>query len=136
MVMADNEKPPVKRKRKTPAKAQVENQATVTASVEAVADDAKSASPVQPQKSDRVAVLPLRDIVVIPHMIVPLFVGRENLLHVMTDRSFLLRRKMLLRTIRASRMFIASGRFQLFCNCLSCQTARLKCWSKVCAAQK
>ncbi|MCP1229509.1 endopeptidase La [Acetobacter indonesiensis] len=76
--MADNEKPPVKRKRKTPAKALVENQATVTTSVEAVADDAKSASPVQPQKSDRVAVLPLRDIVVFPHMIVPLFVGREK----------------------------------------------------------
>ena len=29
------------------------------------------------QQSDRFPVLPLRDIVVFPHMIVPLFVGRE-----------------------------------------------------------
>ena len=29
-------------------------------------------------KSDLYAVLPLRDIVVFPHMIVPLFVGREK----------------------------------------------------------
>ena len=30
------------------------------------------------QQSDRFPVLPLRDIVVFPHMIVPLFVGREK----------------------------------------------------------
>ena len=40
-------------------------------------------------KSDKYAVLPLRDIVVFPHMIVPLFVGREKsvqaLEHVMHD---------------------------------------------------
>ena len=38
---------------------------------------------------DSLAVLPLRDIVVFPHMIVPLFVGREKsvsaLEHVMHD---------------------------------------------------
>ena len=31
-------------------------------------------------RGDVLAVLPLRDIVVFPHMIVPLFVGRENTL--------------------------------------------------------
>src|SRR3569832_202983 len=31
-----------------------------------------------PAQSDVLAVLPLRDIVVFPHMIVPLFVGREK----------------------------------------------------------
>ena len=40
-------------------------------------------------KSEKFAVLPLRDIVVFPHMIVPLFVGREKsvqaLEHVMHD---------------------------------------------------
>src|SRR5690242_12406091 len=31
-----------------------------------------------PERGDLLAVLPLRDIVVFPHMIVPLFVGREK----------------------------------------------------------
>ncbi|HET7881181.1 MAG TPA: LON peptidase substrate-binding domain-containing protein, partial [Acetobacteraceae bacterium] len=31
-----------------------------------------------PARGDVLAVLPLRDIVVFPHMIVPLFVGREK----------------------------------------------------------
>ena len=35
--------------------------------------------PARPQGTgETMAVLPLRDIVVFPHMIVPLFVGREN----------------------------------------------------------
>ena len=34
--------------------------------------------PQRPSSSEPVAVLPLRDIVVFPHMIVPLFVGREK----------------------------------------------------------
>ena len=33
---------------------------------------------VAPVRGDVMAVLPLRDIVVFPHMIVPLFVGREK----------------------------------------------------------
>ena len=46
-------------------------------------------------KDKKYAVLPLRDIVVFPHMIVPLFVGREKsvqaLEHVMhTDKQILL----------------------------------------------
>jgi len=50
----------------------------------------ESASPTPPPTSGRVyAVLPLRDIVVFPHMVVPLFVGREKsvraLEEVMTD---------------------------------------------------
>src|SRR3712207_6125321 len=39
---------------------------------------AKSRQPVAPGTSGAYAVLPLRDIVVFPHMIVPLFVGREK----------------------------------------------------------
>ena len=31
-----------------------------------------------PNLNETLAVLPLRDIVVFPHMIVPLFVGRDN----------------------------------------------------------
>ena len=39
---------------------------------------AKSRQPVTPGSTGTYAVLPLRDIVVFPHMIVPLFVGREK----------------------------------------------------------
>src|SRR5271165_6506117 len=39
---------------------------------------AKPAQPARPTAADALAVLPLRDIVVFPHMIVPLFVGREK----------------------------------------------------------
>ncbi|MBB3974415.1 endopeptidase La [Hansschlegelia beijingensis] len=39
---------------------------------------AKSRAPVKPGEADVHPVLPLRDIVVFPHMIVPLFVGREK----------------------------------------------------------
>ena len=38
----------------------------------------KKTAPAQPPAGDTLAVLPLRDIVVFPHMIVPLFVGREK----------------------------------------------------------
>jgi ATP-dependent Lon protease len=37
-----------------------------------------AANPTQPARGDLLPVLPLRDIVVFPHMIVPLFVGREK----------------------------------------------------------
>ncbi|WP_375462283.1 endopeptidase La [uncultured Enterovirga sp.] len=40
--------------------------------------DQKTRQPVQPGTVGTYAVLPLRDIVVFPHMIVPLFVGREK----------------------------------------------------------
>ncbi|ATJ91954.1 endopeptidase La [Acetobacter tropicalis] len=75
--MADNEKPPVKRKRKSPAKTQA---ATPESVVPANVSPAEEGTAVQqkPQSENRVAVLPLRDIVVFPHMIVPLFVGREK----------------------------------------------------------
>jgi len=42
------------------------------------ADKDGSSKPQQPVSGDLMAVLPLRDIVVFPHMIVPLFVGREK----------------------------------------------------------
>src|SRR6195256_872500 len=38
-----------------------------------------------PGKGDVMAVLPLRDIVVFPHMIVPLFVGREKSVRALED---------------------------------------------------
>ncbi|MCJ2010319.1 MULTISPECIES: endopeptidase La [unclassified Methylobacterium] len=55
----------------------------------------KSRQPVVPGSTGSYAVLPLRDIVVFPHMIVPLFVGREKSIRaleeaVKTDRHILL----------------------------------------------
>ncbi|GEP03066.1 endopeptidase La [Methylobacterium oxalidis] len=55
----------------------------------------KSRQPVIPGSTGSYAVLPLRDIVVFPHMIVPLFVGREKSIRaleeaVRTDRHILL----------------------------------------------
>ncbi len=55
----------------------------------------KSRQPVVPGSKGAYAVLPLRDIVVFPHMIVPLFVGREKSIRaleeaVRTDRHILL----------------------------------------------
>src|ERR687886_2984987 len=55
----------------------------------------KSRQPVLPGTVGTYAVLPLRDIVVFPHMIVPLFVGREKSIRaleevVKTDRHILL----------------------------------------------
>ena len=68
--MADNEKPAPRRRRKSDQVASAVSEQSVPA-VEATAVEAET-------KSAHVAVLPLRDIVVFPHMIVPLFVGREK----------------------------------------------------------
>ncbi|MCX2560782.1 endopeptidase La [Acetobacter farinalis] len=73
--MADNEKPAVKRKRKSPA----ETPAAVSPAEVPVSVPEEAAPPAVAERGrGRIAVLPLRDIVVFPHMIVPLFVGREK----------------------------------------------------------
>jgi ATP-dependent Lon protease len=61
--------------------------------------DQKTRHPVAPGSVDSYAVLPLRDIVVFPHMIVPLFVGREKSIRaleevVKADRHILLATQM------------------------------------------
>lgn len=78
--MADNEKPAVKRKRKSPPKTPAKTPATVTPTENAAVVAADNTAPDKKveQGNGRIAVLPLRDIVVFPHMIVPLFVGREK----------------------------------------------------------
>ncbi len=55
----------------------------------------KEKAPVKSSKGDAYPVLPLRDIVVFPHMIVPLFVGREKSINALeevtdTDKQILL----------------------------------------------
>ena len=61
--------------------------------------DQKTRQPVEPGTVGNYAVLPLRDIVVFPHMIVPLFVGREKSIRaleevVKADRHILLATQM------------------------------------------
>ncbi|MES1196289.1 MAG: LON peptidase substrate-binding domain-containing protein, partial [Steroidobacter sp.] len=41
-------------------------------------EPAGKSSPVEPLNTQNIAVLPLRDVVVYPHMVIPLFVGREK----------------------------------------------------------
>ncbi|GBR07806.1 Lon protease [Acetobacter oeni] len=62
-------------RRKRASKAEA---APVTADVEKAGPADSVTAVAEVPSSDRVAVLPLRDIVVFPHMIVPLFVGREK----------------------------------------------------------
>lgn len=47
--------------------------------------DAQEKTPKKSSKGDTFAVLPLRDIVVFPHMIVPLFVGREKSINALEE---------------------------------------------------
>lgn len=68
------------------------------------------------------AVLPLRDIVVFPHMIVPLFVGREKSIRALeetmaVDKQILLvTQKMLLMMIQNRKIFMILVRLLIFCN--------------------
>ena len=47
--------------------------------------DDKEKKPVKSSSGDTYPVLPLRDIVVFPHMIVPLFVGREKSINALEE---------------------------------------------------
>jgi len=72
---------------------------------------------------DVLAVLPLRDIVVFPHMIVPLFVGREKSVRALEavmkeDKQILLvAQKITSRTTRRSTTSTPSARFRPCCSC-------------------
>ena len=74
-------------------------------------------------------VLPLRDIVVFPHMIVPLFVGREKSIRALeevmrNDALILLQPRRTRPTmIRPRTRSTKSVRSQASCSCSSCPTA-------------
>ena len=71
----------------------------------------------------RVPLLPLRDIIVFPHMVVPLFVGRQRSIKALEEATqkqgliFFLRRRMPRPTIRPKRISIKSARWALSCRC-------------------
>jgi ATP-dependent Lon protease len=68
--MSENEKPVIRRRRKAAA--------SEVSATDAPAPQASKKAGGRKAETKHVAVLPLRDIVVFPHMIVPLFVGREK----------------------------------------------------------
>jgi ATP-dependent Lon protease len=68
--MSGNEKPVIRRRRKAAA--------SEVSATDAPAPQASKKAGARKAETKHVAVLPLRDIVVFPHMIVPLFVGREK----------------------------------------------------------
>ena len=77
--------------------------------------------------SDTLAVLPLRDIVVFPHMIVPLFVGRDKSVRALESVMKEAKQILLVAQKNAAQddpRFIKSEPFQRFCNCSNCPTAQ------------
>jgi ATP-dependent Clp protease ATP-binding subunit ClpX len=87
-------------------------------------------------------VLPLRDIVVFPHMIVPLFVGREKSIAALeevmrrTSRSCWPPRRTPATTIRTPSRSTTSAPWPTCCSCSSCPTAPSRCWSKAWSAPR
>lgn len=77
-----------------------------------------------PERSERIEipVLPLRDVVVYPHMVIPLFVGRENL-SVVWKRRWTMIKIMLVAQKEAStdepgvNDLSPSGPWPLYCRC-------------------
>ena len=71
----------------------------------------------------RVPLLPLRDIIVFPHMVVPLFVGRQRSIKALeeaTQKQSLfscLRKKTPRPMTRLKRIFTKSARWALSCRC-------------------
>jgi ATP-dependent Lon protease len=68
-------------------------------------------------------VLPLRDIVVFPHMIVPLFVGREKSIKALEEVMRSRRRRTPPMTSPQPTPSFPSARSQACCNCSSCPMA-------------
>ena len=89
---------------------------------------AKPRPPLAPGETRVYPVLPLRDIVVFPHMIAPLFVGRKKsvlaLEEVMQSDTFILlaTQKNCPTTIRQRRRSTKSARLQAYCSCSSSAT--------------
>ena len=71
-----------------------------------------------------IPVLPLRDVVVYPHMVIPLFVGREKSIKALeaameNDKQILLvaQKSAAEDDPNIEDLLIASGQFPAFCNC-------------------
>ncbi len=78
-------------------------------------------------------LLPLRDVVVYPHMVIPLFVGREKSIEAL-EAAMTGDKQILLLMIQAKMPCIASAPLLLSCNCSSCPMAPSRCWWKASSA--
>jgi ATP-dependent Lon protease len=100
-----------------PDKPQAKAEKSAEPAAPKVAATAKPAQVAKPAPAEALAVLPLRDIVVFPHMIVPLFVGREKSVRaleaVMKDDKQIL----LVAQIPRSRTSTGSAPSPRSCNC-------------------
>ena len=86
------------------------------------------------EKKETYPVLPLRDIVVYPKMVVPLFVGREKSIRALqagvdSDKNIILatHKKTPELKIRRKMTFIMWEQSARFCSCCACRTERSKC---------
>ncbi len=61
---------------------------------------------------ERIPLLPLRDVVVFPHTVIPLFVGRKSSVNAITEAHMMI--------------FIGSEQLQPYCKCSSCQMEPLR----------
>ena len=100
-------------------------------------ETARPASRARTGSDEVLAVLPLRDIVVFPHMIVPLFVGREKSVRALEavmkeDKQILLvaQKNAAQDDPSAQTTSIASAPCPRSCSCSSCRTAPSRCWSR------
>jgi ATP-dependent Lon protease len=87
-------------------------------------------------------VLPLRDVVVYPHMVIPLFVGREKSIRALdvameADKQILLVAQKSPETDdpEANDLY-EIGPWRRCCSCSSSQTARSRCWLKAFRARR
>ena len=87
-----------------------------------------------------VPILPLRDVVVYPHMVIPLFVGREKSI-VALDEAMNSDKQILLVAQKQADIdeptlddIYTRERWRRFCSCSSCRTAPSRCSSKAAPA--
>lgn len=88
---------------------------------------------VNQESGNGVPVLPLRDVVVYPHMVIPLFVGRDKSIlaldAAMQDNKqiLLVAQKVLIPTIRLQMISTGWVHWLIFCNCSNFPMVRLRC---------
>ena len=99
-------------------------------------------SPTRHCPPTRMPVLPLRDVVVYPHMVIPLFVGREKSILALEQAMKVDKQILLLAQKQAdvddparARISTTSARSRRSCSCSSCRTAPSRCWSRASSAR-
>jgi hypothetical protein len=101
-----------------------------------MSDDTSTDNPSPAELLDGVPVLPLRDVVVYPHMVIPLFVGREKSIVALDQAMRADKRIMLVAQKQAdvddpkARICMRWAPSRRSCSCSSCRMAPSRCWSR------